>query len=147
MLWFACVALVVLAGFFVLTPLFREPKRTLEIELLAETEPDRLRNLKAVVDGNLNDLEFEYKMGRLSDADFQQLGAAYENDAASILQRMDQIDASENLDESIEKDIALRKSKLYGAGAKEARDSSSCPSCGAQIIPGKKFCADCGHRF
>jgi hypothetical protein len=147
MLWFACVALVVLAGFFVLTPLFREPKRNLDIELLTETEPDHLLNRKAVVDGNLKELEFEYKMGRLSDADFQQLGAAYKNEAASILQRVDRLDAPENPDETIEKDIALRKSTLYGAGAQEARDSSSCPSCGAQIIPGKKFCADCGCRF
>jgi hypothetical protein len=147
MLWLTCTALVVLAGFFILMPLFKEPKGKHETELLPETELDRLFNRKSVVYGNLKDLEFEYKMGRLSDADFRQLSTAYKNEAASILQKLDQLGDSESLDAAMEKDIALRKSKLYGSGVKEARNSSSCPSCGAEIIQGKKFCADCGHRF
>jgi hypothetical protein len=146
MVWIACTALVVLTGFFVLVPLFKEPKGSLETALLAETELDRLLNRKTVAYGNLKDLEFEYKMGRLSDADFKQLSEAYVNEAASILQKLDQLGEPENLDEAIEKDIASRKSKLFGSGSKEAR-KAACPSCGAEIIPGKKFCADCGHRF
>jgi hypothetical protein len=147
MLWIACGAVVALAGFYILMPLFKEPKGNLEMELLAETELDRLFNRKTAIYGNLKDLEFEYKMGRLSDADFQQLAAGYKNEAAAILQRLDQIGNSENPDDAIEKDIALRKSRLYDSGAKGTRDSSRCPSCGTEIIPGKKFCADCGHRF
>jgi hypothetical protein len=147
MLWLACAVIVVLAGCFVLTPLFAKPKDNHKNTLIAETELDRLLSRKTAVYSNLKDLEFEYAMGRLSDADFQTLGAAYKSEAASILQRLDQLDAPENADEEIEKDIALRKSKLYGAGAKEAQEASSCPSCGAKCIPGKKFCADCGHQF
>jgi hypothetical protein len=147
MLWLACSVVVILAGFYVLMPLFKESKGNLETELLTETELDRLLNRKAVIYSNLKDLEFEYKMGRLSDADFQQLEAGYKNEAAAILQRLDQLENSENPDEAIEKDIALRKSKLFDSSAKRERDSSRCPSCGANIIPGKKFCADCGHRF
>ena len=94
MLWFACTVLTVLAGFFVLMPLFKEPKGNREIE-----------------------------------------------------QETDRFNAVENQDEAIEKDIAARKLKLYGSGPNAVQSSSSCPSCGAQIIPGKKFCADCGHRL
>ena len=54
-------------------PLFREPKAALDIDLLAETELDRLLDRKAVIYRNLKDLEFEYAMGRLSDADFHRL--------------------------------------------------------------------------
>lgn len=146
MLWFACTALVALAGFYVLMPLFREPEGTLDIELLAETELDRLLDRKAVVYSNLRDLEFEHKMGRLTDADFQQLDAGYKNEAAAILQKLDQLNASDNLDEVIEKDIAARKAKVYASVTKPAEDSR-CPSCGAEIISGKKFCPDCGHRL
>jgi hypothetical protein len=147
MLWLTCAALVALAGFCVLKPLFSEPRSNPDIELLAETELDHLLDRKAVVYSNLKDLEFEYKMGRLSDADFKQLEAGYKNDAAIILQRLDQLDASENLDQAIEKDIAERKARLYASSSKGTQDSFRCPSCFAEIIAGKKYCPDCGRRL
>ena len=158
MLILACSAVVLLAGIYVLNPLFKEPKGNLEVELLAETELDRLLNRKAILYSNIKDLEFEYKMGRLSDADFQRLEAGYKNEAAVILQKLDQLGAEKNIDDAIEKDVAERKSRLLPARssapnaavlpqapvpAKEPR----CPSCGAEIIAGKRFCADCGHRL
>ena len=147
MLWIACTAVVMIAGFCTLRPLFRESEGNLDIDLLAETELDRLLDRKNVIYRNLRDLEFEYKMGRLSDADFEQLEAGYRNEAAAVLERLDQLDAAENLDEVLEKEIAARKAKLSGPGPKGRHDASLCPSCGAEKISGKKFCADCGHRF
>ncbi len=147
MFWVVSTVLVALTGCYVLMPLFREPAGNLDIELLAETELDRLLDRKSVIYANLRDLELEYKMGRLSEADFRQLEAGYKNDAAIILQRLDQLNASENLDEVIEKDIASRKAKLFAPDSKRVNDSSRCPSCGAEVIAGKKFCADCGKRL
>jgi len=147
MLWLACAAVVIAAGFVTLRPLFRETEGNLDIDLPAETELDRLLDRKTVIYRNLQDLEFEYKMGRLSDTDYQQLETGYKNEAAAVLQRLDQLDASENFDEQIEKAVAARKAKVYGAQAKRERESPRCPSCGAEIISGKKFCADCGHRL
>lgn len=147
MLWIACTAVVIAAGYYTLRPLFRDPEGGLDVDLLAETELDRLLDRKTVIYRNLRDLEFEYKMGRLSDSDFQQLAAGYKNEAASVLETLDRLNVSENLDEAIEKDIAARKAKLYGARSKREREPARCPSCGAEIIPGKKFCADCGNRL
>ena len=147
MVWLSSTILVLLAGIYVLMPLFRKPEKGLEIELVAETELDRLLDRKTVVYGNLRDLEFEYKMGRLSDSDFQQLGAGYKNEAAGILQNLDQLSASENLDEVIEKDIATRKARRLASASKPAKDAPICSSCGAKVLAGKKFCADCGHRL
>jgi hypothetical protein len=143
MLWLACGAVVVLAGICVLTPLFKEPEYDLEREFLAETEWDRLLNRKAVLYGSLKDLELEYAMGRLSDADFHELATGYKNEVAAILQRLDQLGDAHNPNNAAGKNVGLGKSKQHGS----ASDSSRCPSCGAQIIPGKKFCADCGRRF
>ena len=147
MLIAACGLLVVIAGIYVLTPLFKEPGGNLEVELLAETELDRLLARKAVVYSNLKDLEFEYKMGRLSDADFKRLEAGYKGEAAAILQKLDQMGAEKDLDERIEKDIAANKARLFSTAPAQAKGPGSCPSCGADLIPGKKFCADCGHRL
>jgi hypothetical protein len=143
----ACALLTVIAGAFVLTPLFKEPKGNLEVELLAETDLDRLLNRKAIVYTNLKDLEFEYKMGRLGDADFKRLQAGYKGEAAAILQKLDQMGVEKDLDERIEKDIATSKSRLFSATPARTTGPERCPSCGADLIPRKKFCADCGHQL
>jgi hypothetical protein len=142
MLILACALMVALAGVYVLMPLFREPKGNLEAELLAETELDRLLARKATVYSNLKELEFEYKMGRLGDADFKRLEAGYRAEAAVVLQKLDELGVAEELDEKIEKEVAVRKSRLHAAG-----EGVTCPACGVSLIPGKKFCADCGHKL
>jgi len=147
MLIIGCALLTVLAGVYVLTPLFKEPKGNLEVELLAETELDRLLNRKAIVYTNLKDLEFEYKMGRLADTDFKRLEAGYKSEAAVILQKLDQMGVEKDLDESIEKDIAASKTRLFSKGQAKPKSPGRCPSCGATTTPGKKFCADCGHQL
>ncbi len=151
MFFFACATTVVLSAVYVLRPLFKEPKGNLEVELLAETELDRLLNRKAIVYSNIKDLEFEYKMGRLSDVDFKRLETGYKSEAAGILRKLDQLGADENVDESIEADIAarrkLRPSPSSPSRTTAARKSGRCPSCGAEVLPGKKFCGDCGQRL
>jgi len=147
MLILACSAIVLLAGVYVATPLFKEPKGNLEVELLAETELDRLLNRKAIVYSNLKDLEFEYKMGRLADSDFRRLEAGLKSEAAVILQKLDQLGVESNLDDMIEKDIANRKAAKLQPPRPSGRISQTwrCPSCGAELTPGKKFCGDCGQ--
>lgn len=144
MIFLAGTILTALAAIYVLMPLFKEPKGNLEVELLAETELDRLLSRKAVVYSNVKDLEFEYKMGRLGDSDFQRLEAGFKAEAAEILRQLDQLGVDKNLDESIEQAIAARKAKLASAGGSAPE---ACPSCGATIAPGKQFCADCGRRL
>jgi hypothetical protein len=143
MLFLAGTILTTLAAIYVLMPLFREPKGNLEVELLAETELDRLLNRKAVIYSNLKDLEFEHKMGRFGDADFHRLEGGFKSEAAELLHKLDQLGIEKNLEENIEKDIADRKARLTSA---KKPDAAVCPACGAGLTPGKQFCADCGHR-
>ena len=145
MTWFACAALVMVAGCYVLIPLFREPKGESGADLPDETELDRLLDRKALIYRSIRDLDFEHAMGRLSDADYQRLQADYKNDAALILQKLDQLGASEDLDKAIEKEIAARRAGR--TAPQKEREVFRCPSCGAETVPGKKFCADCGNRL
>lgn len=148
----ACGVLLLAAGLFVIQPLLREPKGNLEAELLAETDLDRLLNRKAVVYSNLKELEFEYKLGRLSDADFRRLEAGYKSEAALILRQLDALGVEKNLDELLERDVASRRAKQSSAerqkrSSAERPDAARCPSCGAAVAQGKRFCGDCGHRL
>lgn len=112
MIFLAGTILTALAAIYVVMPLFTEPRGNLEVELLVETELDRLMNRKAVVYSNLKDLEFEYQMGRLGDSDFNRLRAGFKAEAAEILHKLDQLGVEASLDESIEQAIAARKAKL-----------------------------------
>jgi hypothetical protein len=147
MLWLLCAMVTVLAGAYVVLPLFRDSKTATDVDLLPETELDRLMDRKSVIYRNIKDLEFEHAMGRLSDADFRRLEADYKNEAAALLAKLDQLGASENLDETIERDIASRKAKLFPAGSARGKELPRCPACGAEVVAGKKFCADCGQRL
>ena len=51
-------------------PLFRK-EETLESAIIEETEWDLLQRKKEVVLGNIQDLDFEYKCGKLSEEDYQ----------------------------------------------------------------------------
>jgi hypothetical protein len=51
-----------------------------------------LRERKDVVYENLRDLNFEYKAGKLSHADYHSLQAQLEDEAASILAEMDRLE-------------------------------------------------------
>jgi len=152
----SCAALTILAGIYVLRPLFRESENSLDILLMAETETDRLIDRKTAIYGNIKDLALEHAMGRLSDEDFRQLEAGYKADAAAILRKLEQMGVSEFLEASIEKEIATRKNVQPEEESDmqpekeldmQPKERALCPSCGAEIIPGKKFCADCGHEI
>jgi len=106
--------LTILLALYVLMPLFKEPKGNLEVELLAETELDRLLNRKAVIYSNLRDLEFEYGMGRLGDADFHRLESGFKSEASEILHKLDSLGIDENLDGRIEQAIRQNKEKRAG---------------------------------
>lgn len=151
MLWGACAAVVMAAGVYVVLPLFRRGEDSLDQSLLPETEPSRLLDRKTIVYRNLKDLELEYKMGRLSEEDFRELESGYRSEAAAILQELDELNAAgeseTGIDAEIEKAAAARKRKLYGKGAKADHPARHCPGCGADLIAGKKFCADCGRRI
>ena len=112
MILLACGLVTVFAAVYVLTPLFSEPKGNFEVELLAETKLDRLLNRKAIIYSNLKELEFEYRMGRLSDTDYRRLETGYKSEAGLILQELDQLGAEKDIDEDIEREVAARKARL-----------------------------------
>ncbi len=58
-----------------------------------KTRAEYLRERKDAVYENLRDLNFEYKAGKLSDADYETLRGSLESEAASILAEIDRLEA------------------------------------------------------
>src|SRR5206468_7810381 len=118
-------------------PLFRKDD-TLESAIIEETEWDLLQRKKDVVLGNIQDLDFEYKCGKLSEEDYRKIRGEMSAEAAQVFQQIDEIESSKDLDALIRREISARKNKS-GAGR-----VAVCPSCSFQNPITNKFCAECG---
>src|SRR5919198_5393175 len=78
-------------------PLFKK-EETLESAIIEETELDLLQRKKEVILGNIQDLDFEYKCGKLSDEDYRKIRGEMSAEAALVFQQIDEIESSKDLD-------------------------------------------------
>jgi rRNA maturation endonuclease Nob1 len=122
-------------------PLFRKDD-TLESAIIEETEWDLLQRKKEVVLGNIQDLDFEFRCGKLSEEDYRKIRVEMSAEAAQVFQEIDNIESEADLDALIRREISARKKK-----SKQAAPSMACSSCGASNPATNKFCAECGAKL
>jgi len=111
---------------------------------LPEPEPvspfAHLDERKAAIYENLRDLQFEYRVGKLSDADYQHTKQDLQKELAAVLAEVDQLKAS--LGQPVRPQEAPR---LEGSKAEKPKPGGfTCPSCGASFEKDLKFCGECG---
>lgn len=121
-------------------PLFRK-ENTLESAIIEETEWDLLLRKKEVLLGNIQDLDFEYKCGKLSESDYTQVRKEMAGEVAKVLDHIHKLEESLDLDALIRREVASRKE------APSRGSNRACPSCGAKNPPKNKFCAECGAKL
>lgn len=119
-------------------PLFRK-EDTLESAILEETHWDLLQRRKEVLLGNIQDLDFEHKCGKLSDQDYARLRSDMAQEAATVFEEIDHIESSQDLDALIRRELAVRKER--------PRDAAACPECGETNPAANRFCAECGANL
>lgn len=113
----AAVLLTVAALVFTL---FVRGKDIPEAEPVSPTA--HLEEKKARIYENLRDLQFEYRVGKLSDDDYQKTKQSLQTELAGVLA---EIDAAPVL-------------------VKTKPDGKTCPHCGAKFPRALKFCGECG---
>ena len=99
---------------------------------LPEPEPEspflHLDERKAAIYENLRDLQFEYRVGKLSDQDYQSTKKDLQKELAKVLAEVDAL-----------------KARLNGAEPIVASVTDFvCVSCGAHFEKQLKFCGECG---
>ena len=87
---------------------------------------------KAAIYENLRDLQFEYRLGKLSDADYQQTKKDLQKELAQVLAEVDRV----------REQIGAKPSKAIVTPPKPSR--YVCPSCKAEFEKDLKFCGECG---
>ena len=121
-------------------PLFRKG-HSLESAIIEETEWDLLLRKKEVLLGNVQDLDFEYKCGKLSEVDYKQVRREMTAEVAQVLDRIHGLEVALDLDTLIRREVAARKDPAAKT------PSQACPSCGANNPSKNKFCAECGAKL
>ena len=103
---------------------------------LPEPEPvspfAHLDQRKAAIYENLRDLQFEYRVGKLSDADYQQTKLDLQKELASVLAEVDRLKVELGVQAQ---PVPVSKSKL---------SPLTCPHCNAKFDKPLKFCGECG---
>ena len=89
-----------------------------------------LEERKAAIYENLRDLQFEYRVGKLSDEDYQNTKKDLQRELASVLAEVDAL-----------------KARLGGQAVPPVHTVNGlvCASCGAKFEKQLKFCGECGR--
>jgi hypothetical protein len=90
---------------------------------------------KAQIYENLRDLQFEYRLGKLSDADYQKTKVDLQRELAKVLAEIDTVQP------------AQVKAAATAPESKPKPDGKTCPYCGAKFPLSLKFCGACGKAM
>jgi hypothetical protein len=108
-----------------------------------------LEERKAAIYENLRDLQFEFRVGKLSDEDYQQTKVALQKELAGVIAEMEKIMAAVAERKAAGKPIpATEAPKVKAASTPAAKpDPLVCPHCGAKFAKPMKFCGECGKAM
>jgi hypothetical protein len=102
---------------------------------------DHLDERKAAIYDNLRDLQFEYRLGKLSDADYQATKQDLQKELAAVLAEVDKLKAQ--LGVVAAPASPAPKAAKAAPPAKKAAEFE-CPHCRAVFAQDLKFCGECG---
>lgn len=99
-----------------------------------------LEDRKTQIYENLRDLQFEFRVGKLSDADYQKTKLDLQRELAKVLAEIDSIQPAQAK-------AAAAPAPLPEPPPKPKVDSKKCPHCGAKFPKPLKFCGECGKAM
>jgi len=94
---------------------------------------------KAAIYENLRDLQFEYRLGKLSDNDYQLTKKDLQKELAAVLAEVDKV----RLTLQAGRPTAAPAAKVK-TPAPPVSDNYTCPHCNATFEKELKFCGECG---
>src|SRR5215467_6966197 len=103
-----------------------------------ESPFQHLDERKAAIYENLRDLQFEYRLGKLSDEDYQNTKRDLQKELAAVLAEVDRVRAELPPPAPVEAPDKPRKT------TKPKPIGFVCPNCGARFDQKLKFCGECG---
>ena len=106
-----------------------------------ESPFQHLDERKAAIYENLRDLQFEYRVGKLSDDDYQNTKRDLQKELAGVLGEVDRLKAQLGMNGAAP--LSAPPQQVKASGQVKA-GGFVCPSCGAKFEKELKFCGECG---
>jgi len=90
---------------------------------------------RAAIYENLRDLQFEYRVGKLSDADYQQTKVGLQKELAGVLAEIEKVSSG------------APSTPAKVAAPPKPKPGTVCPHCNATFPQPLKFCGECGKEM
>lgn len=125
------VVLILLTVLFVAYPLLQKSRHQVSFAINHQNE-DLLARKNEIYTA-VRDIDFDYRMGKLSDEDYQTLREQYKQEAVKIMQALDRLGGASGT-----------HTKAASATATNAR---FCHMCGTPAQRADAFCSACGEKL
>ncbi len=126
-----------------LTVLFTFSIRDKDMPAPEPLSPTRhLDERRAAIYENLRDLQFEYRVGKLSDADYQQTKVGLQKELAGVLAEIERVNTG-----AATPTAPAPQVKAAAAVAATPKPGTVCPHCNATFAKPMKFCGECGKAM
>jgi hypothetical protein len=162
---FFTLAILILVAIYLYAPFMERRARRVTEE---EHELSALMAERDRVINSLQELDFDFKLGKIPEEDYPAQRSSLLQKGADILRRIDSIApqpaSSQDADARIEKAIAARRAdasvakpepsdddveSMIAARRKVRKEKSSgfCPKCGKPVMVSDRFCPSCGKSL
>lgn len=155
---FVFAAVTIYALIRTVAPFLEDPRDQMRLEMLDEEleQIERLVAKKSVALQSLQDIEFDYETGKLSEDDYERLKHQHERRAVRVMRKLDEVrggvDMEDEIDEALQAKLDGTSRNSFdsdGPGDRPVRSESeavehSCPDCGAELDSDDRFCSKCG---
>ncbi len=122
-------ALAIVAAVIISYPLWQKAQRKVSFALNHQSEEWQAR--KAEIYAAIRDIELDYRMGKLSEEDYEALRDQYKNEAIEIMKKLDSL---------APRAAAVRKTPAQP-------NTRFCHQCGQAVTGADHYCSVCGAKL
>jgi len=136
------IILLITAGLaiFVVSPLLAaEGSAMVPIDVTPRAD---LKRRRLVLYENIQDLEFEYKAGKIAPEDYERLRTSYTGEAAQLMLASQELESMTTDEAFIEREVAARRARRKVQAP--VVEDYVCAKCGFENPLPVKFCGECG---
>ncbi|MEY2820313.1 MAG: hypothetical protein RL275_3776 [Chloroflexota bacterium] len=162
---FLVLAVLVLVGMYLYAPFMSRPRKLSTIEMhdisALKAERDRVIN-------SLQELDFDFKLGKIPAEDYPEQRAELLKKGSDILRKLDELEpllaSARNAESRIEKAAAAKRADSSSTAAElsdedieamiaarrkqhKSKSAGFCPSCGKPVLVSDSFCPSCGKSL
>ncbi len=127
------ILLIVATAMFVGYPLLQKSSRRISFSVNHQAEDLQAR--KEEIYAAIRDIDFDFRMGKLSQEDYAALREQYKTEAINLMKKLDTLQ------------LAAGKGSRRAKPAGSAPANRFCTQCGEPTQPHEKFCSSCGARL